>query len=226
MLYNQEAAKANIRNRAGKRVFFLGQGDTLTPSARDWLTKERIDILPAREAAIHSYRLPDGGETPEKPEQMTHLRGNILVEKTHPVIAFRGAMDTLQAEILLAQPAVDTATRQKLEDVLTLCRNILRWEVMEEPVRASQMWGLSLDQIRQYSHFPQDHYGQPHFMPSWQDGAGILQLNKARCAARAAELAAAHAFAGATGSCRDLIQLLNRISSMLYLLMIQEKAKG
>lgn len=36
---------------------------------------------------------------------MTHLRGNVLVFKDHPRIAFRGYIDLLEAEITLAQQA-------------------------------------------------------------------------------------------------------------------------
>ena len=46
MLYTEEAVRANIRNREGKRVFYLGRGDQLTSGARDWLNRERIAILP------------------------------------------------------------------------------------------------------------------------------------------------------------------------------------
>ena len=45
MLYDEAAVKANIRNREGKRVFVLGKHDTLTPSARDYLNRERIAVL-------------------------------------------------------------------------------------------------------------------------------------------------------------------------------------
>ena len=63
-------------------------------------------------------------------------------------------------------------------------------------------------------------------MPSVFDGAALLQLNRARCAARQAELAAAKAFCDETGCSReDILQLLNRMSSMLYILMIQLKAQ-
>ena len=103
MLFSEENVKANIRNRDGKRVFYLQNGDSLTPSARDFLQRERIEILPASLAKPEEYRLENGAVLPEKPEHYTHLRGNILVPKTHPVIAFRGAMDCLQAELLLAQ---------------------------------------------------------------------------------------------------------------------------
>ena len=99
MLYSEENVRANIRNRDGKRVFYLGKGDTLTPSARDWLQQQRIPVLEAQMAKPDSYILENGAQFQQKPEHFTHLRGNILVPKTHPVIEFRGTMDTLQAEL-------------------------------------------------------------------------------------------------------------------------------
>ena len=39
MLYTEEAVKANIRSREGKRVFFLGKNDNLTSAARDYLSR-------------------------------------------------------------------------------------------------------------------------------------------------------------------------------------------
>ena len=103
MLYDERAVRENLRNREGKRVFFLGKEDRLTPSARDWLARERVTILPGEEAKIHQYRLLGGGFCEEKPEHMTHLHGDVLVHKTHPRIAWRGAMDTLEAELILCK---------------------------------------------------------------------------------------------------------------------------
>ena len=226
MLYDETAVKGNIRNRDGKRIFFLDRKDTLTPSARDWLRSQRIDIRPASEAKISEYTLPGGDTTTEKPEQMTHLRGNILVPKTHPIIAYRGEIDCLQAEILQAQLLVAPKMRQQLEEILTLTRNLIRWEVMQEPAEIETLCGLTPQQLRAHSHYPQNHYGQAHFMPSWTDGPAMLQLNKVRCVARRAELAAVRAFYQEDGSCQreDILLLLNRISSMIYILMIQLKA--
>lgn len=34
---------------------------------------------------------------------MTHLHGNVLVPKTHPQIAFRGMLDSLEAKIMSLQ---------------------------------------------------------------------------------------------------------------------------
>ena len=50
MLYNEEAVRANIRNREGKRIFYLGKGDQLTSAARDYLSRERIEIRPGEQA--------------------------------------------------------------------------------------------------------------------------------------------------------------------------------
>ena len=222
MLYSEQNVRHNIRNRDGRRVFYLGAGDQLTPSARDWLRRQRIEILPAAEAKPEHYVLENGAFFREKPEDYTHLRGNILVPKTHPVIAFRGAMDTLQAELLLSQLAVPELQRE-LGEILSLARLILSREVMEEPLEEATLCGLTEAEQRKHSHLPQKYYGQPHFMPEVTDGAAILQLNRARCAARAAELACARAFPG--GARPDIQKALNRMSSMIYILMIQLKAK-
>ncbi len=224
MLYDEKAVRDNIRNREGKRVFFLGKQDTLTPSARDFLSRERIDIRPAEEAAIRRYRLLSGGFCEEKPEHMTHLNGDVLVLKNHPRIRFRGAMDTLEAELLLCCRETGMG---ELDEILALARKLLRNEVLDEPVGEFTLCGLSQQEQRKHSHFPQDHYGQPHFMPEATDSETVLRLNRCRCAARAAELAAVDAFLDRDGRPTrvDLLQALNRMSSMLYILMIQQKAR-
>lgn len=228
MLYTKEAVRDNIRNREGRRVFYLGKGDQLTSDARDFLTRERIEVLPAEQAKKERYPLLSGGFAEEKPEHMTHLNAEYLVPKTHPRIRFRGAMDTLEAEVLLCQLEGSRDLQQQLGEVLTLARNILRWEVLEEPVQEMPLLGLGQEQLRAHSHRPQDFYGIPHFMPQVSDGRVVLHLNKVRCAARSAELAAVEAFHDRDGRVTrpDILQALNRMSSALYILMIREKAKN
>ncbi len=226
MFYAEEAAKANIRNREGKRVFYLAAGDQLTPGARDWLRQERIEILPASQARPERFQILGGGYTEEKPEHLTHLDAQILVPKTHPRIAFRGAMDTLEAELILAQLAVPEPISAQLEEILTLARTLIRCDVLEEPVPHQPLCGLTEDEQRKQSHRPQEYYGQPHFMPVAADGMAIARLNRARCAAREAELKAVDAFSDRDGipTRPDILKALNRMSSMLYILMIQLKA--
>lgn len=225
MLYTEEMVRQNLRNREGKRVFYLGKGDTLTPGARDWLSRERIQILPGEAAKPTQYHLLNGAVLDKKPEQMTHLNGDVLVLKTHPRIHFRGAMDTLEAELLWCALRVDGQLRKNLGEILNLARMLIRCDVMEEPVPEGKLCGLTESEQRSHSHRPQDYYGQTHFMPEITDGERILQLNKCRCAARAAELAAATAFTDENGNADrvDILRALNRMSSMIYILMIREK---
>lgn len=225
MLYTEDMVRMNIRNREGKRVFYLGKGDTLTPGARDWLGRERIQILSAETAKPAEYLLQNGAVLREKPEHMTHLNGNILVSKTHPRIRFRGAMDSLEAELLLCQLECGK-WRKELGEILAMARLLIRWEVMDEPAVEGKLCGLTEQEQRLRSHRPQDFYGQAHFMPEVSDGAAVLHLNRCRTAARAAELAAAAAFTDEDGNCcrMDILRVLNRMSSMIYILMIREKA--
>ena len=223
MLYDERAVKANIRNREGKRVFFLGEKDRLTPSAKDWLSRERIAILPGEEAKIVRYRIP-GGFCEEKPEHMTHLHGDVLVPKTHPRIAFRGSIDLLEAELILCKLKTGIAP---LQEVLELARRLIRCDVLDEPVGDIHLGGLTEAEQRRRSHFPQEVYGIAHFMPGAEDGERIALLNRCRALCRKAELAACHAFADRDGnpSRPDILQALNRMSSFLYILMLEEKAK-
>ena len=225
MLYTERNVRDNIRNREGKRVFFLGTGDQLTSGARDLLLKERIPILPAEEARPESYRLIGGGIATEKPEHMTHLNAEVLVPKTHPRIAFRGAMDMLEAELLLSQQAVKPEIAGDLQQILALARRLVRCDVLNEPVPEGKLCGLTEQEQRSRSHRPQDYYGQPHFMPEHTDSPGLLQVNRARCAARAADLKAVEAFSDRDGNPTrvDIIRAMNRMSSMLWILMIRMK---
>lgn len=220
MLYDETAVKANIRNREGKRVFILGREDTLTPSARDYLQSQRIPILSPQQARPEQWKLLGGGFCLDKPEHMTHLDGDTLVPKTHPRIRFRGAMDTLQAELLLCGKPV--------MPLLELARQLIRCDVLQTPVEEAPLYGLTQQEQRRRSQFPQEYYGIAHFTPQPEDSPYLLQLNRCRCFARAAELAAALAFQDRDGlpTRPDILRALNRMSSMLYILMLQEKAKS
>ena len=226
MLYTEEMVRMNLRNRDGKRVFYLGKADTLTPGARDWLSRERISILPGEMAKQSEYRLLNGAVLREKPEHMTHLRGDILVSKTHPRIAFRGAVDALEAELLLAQLELPGLSKE-LGEILALARETIRCDVLDQPLQMGKLCGLTEAEQRRHSHFPQEVYGQAHFMPESGDGKEILLLNRCRAVTRQTELAAARAFRDSEGGCTrpDLLLALNRMSSMLYILMIRKKAR-
>ena len=226
MIFSLEAARDNVRNRNGKRVFYLGNDDKLTWEARDYLRKEGIEVLPAQTARPERYRLESGGYLEEKPEHMTHLNAEVLVPKTHPRIAFRGKMDTLEAELILCQLAAEHLVNP-VGEILALARQLIRCDVLDESVTEGTLCGLTESEIRTRSHFPQRYYDQPHFMPGVSDGAVIARLNRARCAAREAEVAAVAAFADREGNPTrvDILRAMNRMSSMLYILMIRCKSR-
>lgn len=220
MLYTLQQVRDNIRNREGKRVFYLDKADQLTNEAKDYLTRQRIEILPGQLAKKDRYRLLGGGYMEEKPEHMTHLNAEYLVEKTHPRIIFRGAVDVLETEILLSMGQL-SGWQKELTEVLELARKLISCDVLEQPVPESKLGGLDETQLRKHSHFPQEFYGQPHFMPQPGDKRQVLLLNRLRSLARQTELKAVAAFPERT----DIIRALNRMSSFLYILMLREKAK-
>ena len=230
-LFTEQTARANVRNRDGRRVFYLSDEDRLTPSAREWLRAEHIEILPAAQARPDGYRTLFGATLAEKPEHMTHLHGNTLVFKDHPRIAFRGQIDLLEAELLLSRKTAleekQADTARDLKELLDFTRTLLRADVLDETLQSVRLCGLSASELRAHSHFPQKYYGQPHFMPEAEDSRTLLQLNRARAVARQAELACYRAFRDANGlpTREDLILALNRLSSLLWILMIRLKAK-
>ena len=91
---------------------------------------------------------------------------------------------------------------------------------MGEPAQEMTLGGLDAAALRRCSHRPQEFYGQPHFMPAAEDGRTVLLLNRLRTLVRHTELKAAAALSDRP----DLLQMLNRMSSFVYILMIQEKA--
>ena len=224
-VFTRDGAKENIRNLDGKRVFYLADGDHLTPSARQWLTEENIAIIPPTAGNVKEYRTLDGAILRQKPEHMTHLRGNTLVRKDHPRIKFRGMVDFLEAELLLAIKTADESTAQKLLQVLNVVRQLIRADVLDEPVEIETICGLTMQQLRERSHYPHKYYEQPHFMPSEKDSVLLLTLNRVRTVIRQTELAAFDAFHDPEGAVtrKDILQTLNRLSSMLWIMMIEKK---
>lgn len=215
------------------------RGEVLTPSAKDFLRQHKVEVVfpqgetpegKTGESPRAKYRTLFGAELQEKPEHMTHLKGNILVLKDHPRIAFRGYIDLLEAETALAQQAAAGegyhALAEELEEVLGFVRRFIRFDVLDEAVGDIRLCGYGPDELREYSHYPERHFGQPHFLIHYTDGPAILAVNKLRTVARQTELAAYAAFRDADGNVTrgDIILGLNRLSSLLWIIMIKLKA--
>ena len=228
-----EADLRSARLAAGTKEYRVERGTYVTPAAREFLADRKIALVelergmpryPVREDGPAAYRDAQTGEPyAHKPEFMTHLRGNLLVPKTHPRIALRGKLDSLEAAILLVQQ--EWADRrpqltEELEELLGYTRAILGAEVREAPLEQERLLGMGAEELRQYSHHIPERLGIPHPVPNYRMGRLVLSLNQLRTQSRECELAAAEAF-GAEGR-PDLIQALNRLSSAFYIVMCRE----
>lgn len=153
-----------------------------------------------------------------KPEHLTHLNRRELVRKTHPRIAFRGKLDSLEAELLLCQK-IPNAPVAVLQEMLLLMRRLMRADVLGEPVPELRLQGMDESEIRERSHRPMEYYGIGFFVPSHKDSLLLLQLNRLRASIRETELLSYHAFPTRT----DIHRALNRLSSLCWLLCLEEK---
>jgi ethanolamine utilization cobalamin adenosyltransferase len=247
-------ARVHEMDFAAMREYRVPEGTVVTPSARAWLLDRKVDLVigersaggvaPRRpeprpaQSALPAFTKPDhfdvidGSTVATKPEHLTALRGNLLVAKDHPVIRFRGQLDALEAQIIVAQVAFRRLGLERgvteLGEVLACVKNILRAEVLEEPLGEWQLCGLPEQELRERSHHPMRYFGIPHFAASVDDGEAVALLNALRTRSREVELAAFDAFtAGGTAAPErgDIIQALNRLSSAFYLMMFKAKTK-
>lgn len=206
MLYTEQSVRAAVREEGGRSMLYLAEGDRLTPAAWDLLRRE--NIVTAK----------------KKPEHMTHLDRETVVCKTHPRIALRGKLDSLQSEILLLQkePGAPIAA---LEDMLRLVRELVRAEVLGHCLAEYTIGGMDENELHERSHQPQKCYGVGHFLPSASDSVVLLRLNHLRTTVRETELAAWQAFLGKDKklSRTDIPTALNRLSSACWVLCLAEK---
>ncbi len=215
------------------------RGSVLTPSARDFLRAHGIELAVAGEGVIdlNNRILATAAPAPPfspagpgaKPEHMTHLRGARLVAKTHPVIAWRGQMDLFDCQLVEVQAALaaggDEVLAAELEEVALFAQRLMAAEVREQPFAFGTLCGWTADEVRDISHHPDRHFGIGHTTMSYRDGLPVALLNGLRAKAREVELYANHAFGDDGESPRpDLLLALNRLSSLLYVLVCRQKA--
>ncbi len=232
--------------RAGETEYRVEPGTVVTPAARDFLREHGMTLREQAEpyARMTVTPIPDhggkvyfrdartGAELAVKGEAMTHLRGNLLVPKTDPRIAFRGKLDSLTARFLSMQLTASEARRDRLcadvGELLAYVRTILGCEVKDEPLPEPRLLGLDSAGIRRASHHVKETLGIDHPIPDYRMGRVCLALNELRTDVREAELAAARAFTDADGACTrtDIVEGLNRLSSCVYILFCREVAEG
>lgn len=174
----------------------------------------------------HKYIDLSGNTYSEKPEYMTHLRGNILVPKTHGLIALRGKLDSLLAKTMevqiLALEDGHPGTTADLQDVAKLISAVLMGEVTDMPLESFDIVGMDEDQLRKASHNPKKYVGVDHMLPQYTMGKTFSAVNALRAQARETELAATGVFTDSEEGVVqrvDLLRALNRLSSALYIIM-------
>lgn len=211
--------RQELDGRDDVKSWVLPPGTLITPAARTFLADRKISLV------------NPGSDKPrrgEKLEHETHLHGSTLVPKTDPRIAFRGRLDSLQAQVILAQVRMSESGRHQLvEDlgqVLHLLRQVLRSEVLGVPLEPFTLMGMTADELRDASHHPEKALGISHFMPEHGMGMEMALLNGLRVEVRETELSACRAFCrDEPGDCcctrEDLVRALNRLSSAVYLMM-------
>ena len=220
-----------------KGELYLSRKQIITPSARAYLSEKNISIkikedLESETSSMNetpetAYQTLFGATLNEKPEHMTHLRGNLLVFKDHPRIAFRGAMDSLEAEIIKVEILAEKQGLKKLikdlEEIIRFIRGLVRQEVSGEPVGEFNLQGLNPDELRAHSHHPSQYYGMRHFLPTYKQGEIVANLNSLRTRVREAELISYKAFKDEYGQATrgDIIKALNRLSSLFWIMMFK-----
>lgn len=224
----------------------IERGVIVTPSARQYLQDKNIKLVykdeKAKEAKSQNIQVEERGFTPrylhvnggafeKKPEHMTQLYGNKLVNKDHRRIIFRGKLDSLQAKILevqiLCKGLNETKVFKELEEVLSFVRKILEAEVLEAEFSINTLIGLSNDELRAHSHNPKKFIGTEHIIyPSSDMGAVVVALNALRAQSREVEIAGYTAFKKDDGESErlDISLALNRLSSCFYIMMLRYAA--
>jgi ethanolamine utilization cobalamin adenosyltransferase len=250
----EQEIRLMVKRDEGIKSLTVAKGTLVTPAALEYLRMMDISLvysgnpgdfqdrgIPAASPA--SFHAPDehravtfcgpGGETFDtKPEAMTHLVGNNLVYKDHPVIIWRGKLDSLAAMIIEAQALGWEKDNREyvndLQEILEFIRRLLPCEYKNVPVEEFKLLGLTAEELRARSHDPLKYYGHKHALIEYRMGPLCVRLNSLRTASREAELAAAAAFKDADGKPirEDIIKALNRISSLFYIMIFKYLPKG
>jgi ethanolamine utilization cobalamin adenosyltransferase len=154
---------------------------------------------------------------------MTCLSGAVMAPKTHERIRFRGFIDTLEAECIEAQVLASGLGEGwytgRLGEVLDCLRAVLAAEVRESPLPPVTLFGLAEEELHAQSHDVRAAFGMDgHPPPAYTMGPLAVRLNTLRARVREGELLAVRTFLkdGAGDWGRDIIRVMNRLSSALY----------
>ena len=252
----EDFLRVELRNTQPE-VYYIPEGKILTPAAREYLQQRKIKVAaggqpaepapaaaPAAQPVVPTVMCAPEPPKPkyvdyetgayymEKPEHMTQLVRNVLVNKDDKRIVFRGKLDSLEALFVLNQTILlemqeDQEFIDDLEDILVSLREMMRCDVLDEPFTRETIIGLTHEELRAHSHNPMKYYKVKQMvLPSYKLGKTYALLNQLRTAVRETEVAAAAAFHNGKSYDRaDIIEELNRMSSAVHIIMCKYLAK-
>lgn len=233
-LITENELKAKLKNLDVKE-YKIPKNYILTPSARTYLNDRNIRLVVEDKKMeettneVRNYVSFDGGIMSEKPEYMTQLYGDMLVFKDHRIIKFRGKIDILSSEILNTSVKMRnsgfTKLSEDLDSILSFERKLIRCEVLNEPVGDIKLLGIENKMIREMSHNTKKYFGMDFFTPTSDMGIVISELDLLRSKTREVEISAYEAFKDEFGKVtrQDIIESLNRISSIFWIMMFKFK---
>lgn len=249
MVLTEDKLKSLYKKEEFKQ-FVVEKGMIMTPSARQFLTDKGIEIVKegaapkkieteVQEKVVERERIIEKPITPkyvglagesyfEKSEHMTQISGNILVNKTHERIIFRGKLDTLQAKWLVLQKEFESYGNEKLnkdmESTTAFIKKMVLAEVLDIEFEEVKVLGENLDKIKEISHNPKKFFGMGHlFDISAKNSILVLKLNEMRSYSREAEISGVAAFSNERGIVekKEMLKALNRLSSVIYVMMLK-----
>lgn len=228
----------------GKNIseYFIDKNVFVTSSAKEYLSSFNIELkfITSIENSISnstqnpkSYSIKETSdmsyyidyETNKrldfKPENYTHLYKNVLVKKNHPRIILRGKLDSLLSLIVDIQYKFKEMNEYKLLDYLKqyqkIVHAVLYSEVSSKSLELDTIFGFSEQEIRTISHHPKEYFNCDHIFINCDMPFTVIKLNLIRTSVREAEISAYEALKNERD---DLIKLLNRMSSSIYILML------
>lgn len=238
-LITETMLKQELKTQSA-RQYTVPDGALLSPSAKEYLQSlkkqdRRQDKTPMENEHYKYIDYETGAYYRDKPEHMTGLVGNLLVAKNHPRIIFRGLLDSLHSEVVLAQTELKQCSKSAenspknakiIDDLSEIARVLHTLMSIDCGVKTeinTNIIGYSFTELREISHNPLKHFGIKNMqLPSADMGYEYAKLNYLRAKTRELECSANGCFSGRDKQHEDILKELNRLSSALHIMMCKQ----
>jgi ethanolamine utilization cobalamin adenosyltransferase len=224
------AAFQFLTDRRIKIIELKDKSENIQHLNNEKLNVQKTKVVPIilKEPEKGFILMDSGVVVQQKPEAYTHLKGKKLVPKNDKRIKFRGEIDSLEASFINTIVEVQgSGYKELVEDLSSIfeyVKKIMRAEVLNETLEFIDFKGWSEEDVREYSHYPDKYFGVKHFIPDPKYGKIIAVINLLRTQVRRAETAGVDAFYDEDKKAverEDIIVAMNRMSSLIYIIMCQ-----